>query len=66
MLRDLGVASVALLTNNPAKVEGLQQDGVEVVERIAVDIEPNDYNREYLSTKRARMGHLLGHLFDAE
>lgn len=59
MLADLGVASVALLTNNPAKVEALRSDGVVVTRRVPMDIEPNPHNREYLDTKRDRMGHLI-------
>jgi GTP cyclohydrolase II len=70
MLRDLDVRSVMLLTNNPAKVDGLRKDGVNVVDRLPVEVEPNPHNREYLLTKRARMGHWLedlnGILFDAE
>ena len=59
MLADLGVASVVLLTNNPAKVDALRADGVDVVSRLPVHIPPNEHNRGYLLTKRARMGHLL-------
>lgn len=69
MLADLGVRSVVLMTNNPDKVEKLRADGVTVSGRLPVYIEPNEHNREYLLTKRARMGHLLGNLgelLDAE
>jgi len=58
MLADLGIRSVALMTNNPAKVEALEEDGIEVV-RVAHVVEPHDLNRDYLDTKRERMGHLL-------
>jgi GTP cyclohydrolase II len=57
MLRDLGVRSVRLLTNNPAKVAALQADGIIVSDRVAMHIEPNEFNRGYLMTKRKRMGH---------
>jgi GTP cyclohydrolase II len=57
MLRDLGVASVRLLTNNPLKVEALRAEGTNV-ERVPVRIEAGSDNEEYLATKRARMGHL--------
>jgi GTP cyclohydrolase II len=60
---------VVLLTNNPDKVEKLRADGVIVSGRLPVYIEPNEHNRDYLLTKRARMGHLLGdlaELLDAE
>jgi len=59
MLSDLGVASVAVLTNNPAKVDALRADGVSVTRRVPMTIVPNAHNREYLDTKRARMGHIF-------
>jgi GTP cyclohydrolase II len=59
MLRDLGVARVRLLTNNPRKVEGLREHGIEVAERIAVKAEPNEHNAEYLAVKARKMGHAL-------
>jgi GTP cyclohydrolase II len=59
MLADLGVLSVAVLTNNPAKVDALRADGVAVTGRVPMDIVPNQHNREYLDTKRERMGHLI-------
>ena len=58
MLLDLGVRSVHLLTNNPAKIEGLERYGVEVVERIPLSMSPNPSNLGYLRTKREKMGHL--------
>jgi 3,4-dihydroxy 2-butanone 4-phosphate synthase/GTP cyclohydrolase II len=58
MLRDLGVRSVVLMTNNPRKVEGLEKDGVEVTRREPHEVEAHDYNRDYLRTKQARLGHL--------
>jgi len=59
ILKDLGVRSVRLLTNNPAKTEGLEAYGVRVVERVGLTPHPNDHNLEYLRTKRDRMGHVL-------
>jgi 3,4-dihydroxy 2-butanone 4-phosphate synthase/GTP cyclohydrolase II len=59
MLKELGVTSIRLMTNNPAKVEGLEANGIEVAERIPVLIEGNGYNVQYLETKRTRMGHIL-------
>ena len=59
MLLDLGVRRARLLTNNPAKIEGLERYGVEVVERVPLGILPNPSNFEYLRTKREKMGHLL-------
>jgi 3,4-dihydroxy 2-butanone 4-phosphate synthase / GTP cyclohydrolase II len=59
MLLDLGVRKARLLTNNPAKVEGLQRYGVEVVERLPLGISPNPSNLGYLRTKSEKMGHLF-------
>jgi 3,4-dihydroxy 2-butanone 4-phosphate synthase/GTP cyclohydrolase II len=60
ILRDLGVGKIRLLTNNPKKIVGLEGYGLEVVERVAIEIPANESNRNYLATKRDRMGHLLG------
>lgn len=59
ILRDLGVASVRLLTNNPDKVTSLAAYGVPVAERVPLTPRPNDHNIGYLITKRDRMGHQL-------
>ena len=59
MLLDLGVHRAALLTNNPAKIEGLRSYGIEVVERLPVQVEPNPFNLGYLRTKKEKLGHLL-------
>jgi GTP cyclohydrolase II len=58
MLRDLGVHSVALMTNNPRKVEGLENDGIEVTRREPHEVEAHEHNRDYLKTKQDRLGHL--------
>lgn len=57
ILRDLGVRRVALMTNNPNKVRGLEDNGIEVAERIALHAQPNEHNAEYLAVKVRRMGH---------
>jgi GTP cyclohydrolase II len=57
ILRDLGVRRVALMTNNPSKVRGLVEAGIEVAERRALHAEPNEHNAEYLAVKVKRMGH---------
>ena len=62
VLRDLGIASVRLLTNNPDKVSNLEDFGVAVAERVQLTPHPNDHNIAYLLTKRDRMGHDLPHL----
>jgi GTP cyclohydrolase II len=59
MLRALGVRSVALLTNNPAKVDGLEAEGVRITRRVPVNVPVNVYSREYLRAKQSRMGHDL-------
>jgi 3,4-dihydroxy 2-butanone 4-phosphate synthase/GTP cyclohydrolase II len=59
ILRDLGVGSVRLLTNNPAKVTDIEEYGVRVAERVPLTTRPNDHNIAYLLTKRDRMGHQL-------
>ena len=59
MLRHLGVDRVRLLTNNPAKVEALAREGVNVVERVPHATPPNRHNAGYLTTKASRSGHLL-------
>ena len=59
MLELLGVQSVRLLTNNPAKVAGLEAEGVTVVERVPHHAGEGEYNAVYLATKRERTGHLL-------
>jgi 3,4-dihydroxy 2-butanone 4-phosphate synthase/GTP cyclohydrolase II len=59
ILRDLGVRSVRLLTNNPDKVTSLEEYGVPVTERVPLTPRPNDHNIGYLMTKRDRMGHQL-------
>ncbi len=62
ILHDLGVGSVKLLTNNPAKRSALEGYGISVTERVPVPVNPHDDNRHYLATKRDRMGHQLQHL----
>jgi len=59
VLRDLGVGSVRLMTNNPEKVSDLEDYGVPVTERVPLTARPNDHNLGYLLTKRDRMGHQL-------
>jgi 3,4-dihydroxy 2-butanone 4-phosphate synthase / GTP cyclohydrolase II len=59
MLRALGVTSVRLLTNNPAKVAGLETNGIAVAERIALETAPTAENLRYLQTKRSKMQHEL-------
>jgi 3,4-dihydroxy 2-butanone 4-phosphate synthase/GTP cyclohydrolase II len=60
ILLDLGVSKLRLLTNNPGKVVGLSGFGLEIQDRIPLEVPVNDENRNYLITKKQRMGHLLG------
>lgn len=64
ILRDLGVDSVRLLTNNPDKTASLTEFGVPVVERVPLEPHPTAHNQAYLKTKRARMGHEYADLPD--
>jgi GTP cyclohydrolase II len=59
ILKHLGVESVSLLTNNPLKVQGLQDYGIKVVDRQPVLIRANEHSAGYLEAKRLRMGHML-------
>jgi 3,4-dihydroxy 2-butanone 4-phosphate synthase / GTP cyclohydrolase II len=65
ILVDLGVGRIRLLTNNPRKVVGLSAYGLEVVDRIPIEILANDINRRYLTAKRDKLGHLLSQTLTA-
>jgi 3,4-dihydroxy 2-butanone 4-phosphate synthase/GTP cyclohydrolase II len=64
ILRDLQVENVALLTNNPRKISGLENYGVKVVERVPLEAQPLKTNIHYLRTKRSKLGHMLSNLED--
>ncbi len=59
ILFDLGARNVRLMTNNPDKVKALEDYGLKVTERVALEIQPRSANRNYLQTKRTKFGHLL-------
>jgi 3,4-dihydroxy 2-butanone 4-phosphate synthase/GTP cyclohydrolase II len=59
ILKDLGLKKIRLLTNNPKKIVGLTGYGLEIVERVPIEIEAGDENRRYLQTKKRKMGHIL-------
>ncbi|MCR8634409.1 MULTISPECIES: bifunctional 3,4-dihydroxy-2-butanone-4-phosphate synthase/GTP cyclohydrolase II [Paenibacillus] len=59
ILKDLGVSQIRLLTNNPRKIKGLEGYGLEVVERVPIQMEENESNSNYLHTKQEKLGHLL-------
>jgi 3,4-dihydroxy 2-butanone 4-phosphate synthase/GTP cyclohydrolase II len=64
ILAELGVRSMRLLTNNPAKRAGLEGYGLSITERVPLEVVPNADNLHYLRTKRDRMGHVLEDGFD--
>ncbi|HEY4902124.1 MAG TPA: GTP cyclohydrolase II [Candidatus Sulfotelmatobacter sp.] len=59
MLKALGVTQVRLLSNNPDKVEALERAGVKVVERVPCEVEPSAHAKEYIKTKKEKLGHLF-------
>jgi len=59
MLLDLGIKRIRLMTNNPRKVVGLEGYGLEIVERVPIQINPNPVNAKYLKTKKEKLGHIL-------
>ena len=59
ILKDLEIRKMRLMTNNPKKIVGLSGYGLEIVERVPIEIKPQENNREYLKTKKNKMGHIL-------
>ncbi|WP_123040852.1 bifunctional 3,4-dihydroxy-2-butanone-4-phosphate synthase/GTP cyclohydrolase II [Cohnella candidum] len=59
ILKDIGVRRIRLMTNNPRKIKGLDGYGLEVVERVPIQMEENEDNTRYLHTKKAKLGHML-------
>ena len=62
ILTDLGVRNLRLLTNNPEKIQGLSDYGIEISARVPLDIAPNQDNLFYMETKKEKMGHILDHI----
>ena len=62
ILRDLGLSRLRIMTNNPRKIYGLEGFGLTIVERVPLEIPPHENNREYLKTKKDKLGHLLENL----
>ena len=59
ILREIGITKMRLMSNNPVKRIGLEGYGLEIVENVPIEIEKNQYNEQYLKTKKERMGHTL-------
>ena len=62
ILAELGIRKIRLMTNNPKKIVGLEGYGLEIVERVAIEMQPTGSNLQYLKTKREKLGHLLENL----
>lgn len=62
ILRDLGVTKMRLMTNNPRKIKGLEGYGLSIVERVPIEMEPNEENVAYLKAKQKKLGHILSNL----
>jgi 3,4-dihydroxy 2-butanone 4-phosphate synthase/GTP cyclohydrolase II len=59
ILKDLGINQIRLLTNNPRKIKGLKGYGLEIVERVPIQMQSREENEKYLKTKQSKLGHLL-------
>lgn len=64
MLESLGIKQIKLMTNNPKKVKALKQAGVDVVERVPIEVPRTQFNNHYLNTKALKLGHMLTHQDD--
>ncbi len=62
ILKDLGISHINLLTNNPDKIDQLENNGITIEKRIPLEIPANEVNHDYLETKRDKFHHLLGAL----
>ena len=62
ILSDLGVKSLRLLTNNPEKVYGIRDFGLEIRQRVPIEIQPQPFDEFYMRTKQAKMGHIFHHI----
>lgn len=59
MLQDLGVSKISLITNNPRKIEGLEESGIQIRERLQIEVPLKTENEKYMQTKKEKLGHLL-------
>ena len=60
ILSAVNISSVRLMTNNPRKIKGLEDVDIKVTERVAIEIEPNKHNEDYLKVKADKLGHMIG------
>ena len=59
ILKQLGLRRIRLMSNNPDKIAAVQQAGIEIVERVSIEVEPHEKSLGYMKTKKEKMGHLL-------
>jgi len=59
ILSSMNISSVRLMTNNPSKIEGLIDSGIDVVDRVSIEVDASEHNKDYLDVKADRMGHLF-------
>jgi 3,4-dihydroxy 2-butanone 4-phosphate synthase/GTP cyclohydrolase II len=64
ILSELGLSTIRLMTNNPKKVIGLRGYGLEITERVGIEVPPTDENLNYLRTKKKKLGHMLEEVDD--
>jgi len=62
ILKQLGLRQIRLMSNNPDKIAALERAGLEIVERLKIEVEPHEVTRNYMKTKKEKMGHLLENL----
>jgi 3,4-dihydroxy 2-butanone 4-phosphate synthase/GTP cyclohydrolase II len=65
ILKDLGLSTIRILTNNPKKLVGIEAYGVKIVEQLPILVSPNEYNYDYLKTKKEKLGHQLDSIFES-
>jgi 3,4-dihydroxy 2-butanone 4-phosphate synthase / GTP cyclohydrolase II len=63
ILRALGLGKIRIMSNNPRKIVGLEAYGLEMVERVPIEVKPKQHNIKYLKTKQDKMGHLIKNVF---
>jgi 3,4-dihydroxy 2-butanone 4-phosphate synthase/GTP cyclohydrolase II len=63
ILKDLGLSTIRILTNNPKKLVGIEAYGVKIVEQLPIVVPPTPYSYKYLKTKKEKLGHQLDQIF---